>query len=138
MRSFNTILIILIILVTIFNIIKVIIRAKYFNTDIANKKCERLKELMEIIHNIKTDNYEVEQLIQTIYADTVFDDDFIERFIAYRDNEDNLRQAENEQKEIKKNFRIARFFDSSMFTTTFFRMATGSNDQNWHPYDRIS
>jgi len=84
-------------------------RLKYSNISVYRKKLERLNEIRKIIASIENDNDETEEIIKSINIDTVHDDETINKFINYRDNDTKLSVLKDEQREIElyiKNFRI--------------------------------
>ena len=84
-------------------------RLKYSNINVYRKKLKRLIELRKIIASIENDNNETEEIIKSINIDTVHDDETINKFINYRDNDNKLSVLKDEQKKIElyiKNFRI--------------------------------
>jgi hypothetical protein len=84
-------------------------RIKYSNITVFYKKQERLFELNKIITVIKIDIKETDEIIKTVNIDTLYDDIFTDKLIAYRDNMDKLILLKKEQKEIEiylKNFRM--------------------------------
>jgi hypothetical protein len=88
-------------------------RIKYSNRERYYEKSERLKELERIIAVIENENGETEEIIKSINADTVYDDEMTDRLINYRDNEGYLKDLKKEQREIELYLRIARkSFDS--------------------------
>jgi len=84
-------------------------RFKYSSKKIYRENIRRLDYLRKIIAAIENDNIETEKIIKSINVDTVYDDETINKFINYRNNEDELNILKTELKQIEKyikNFRI--------------------------------
>ncbi|GBU28266.1 hypothetical protein R84B8_01824 [Treponema sp. R8-4-B8] len=91
-------------------------RLKYSNLKAFHKKLERLNELKKTIAAVENDNKKTEDFIKSINADTVYDDETLERLINYRDNEEKLDDLKNEQRKIELYIKNARsYFKNYMF-----------------------
>jgi len=91
-------------------------RLKYSNVNAYREKQERLFDISKKIAAIENDNAETEELIKSINADTVYDDEMFEKLINYRDNEDRLVELKNEQRKIELYIKNARsYFKNYIF-----------------------
>jgi uncharacterized membrane protein YvbJ len=82
-------------------------RIKYSNRNAFHDKSERLEEINKIIANIERDKKEIEEIIKSTNADTVYNNEITDKLINYRDNEDYLKELKEEQRKIELYLRHA-------------------------------
>jgi hypothetical protein len=88
-------------------------RSKYSNRDVYFEKLERLEELKKTILAIQKENEETEEIIKSITAGTVYDNEMIDKFASYSDNQGKLKDLKTEQRKIEWYLRYAgRYINS--------------------------
>jgi len=87
----------------------IIDRFKYRDINVYHDKLERLNELRKLITSVEKENKETENMIHSMNIDSIYENEFTDRVINYRDNEYKLINLKKEKKEIEryiKNFRM--------------------------------
>jgi len=86
-------------------------RRKYTNLSAYYEKHERLFEIIKEITALENDNKEFNELIKITNLDTDVDDEFADKLICYRNNEDKLKFLKNEQIKIEYYIKNARMYN---------------------------
>jgi len=89
-------------------------RLKYSNINTYHEKLERLSDIRKKIATIEADNKKFNELIKTTNLDTDFDENFSNKLIDYRNNEEKLNVLKREQREIEKYIKNARMYNKNI------------------------
>jgi len=85
-------------------------RVRYSNKNVYCKKLERLNEIRKTIIFIETENAGTDEIIKSMNADMVCDDETADKLIKYRDNEEKLEYLKDEKNKIERYIKHARSY----------------------------
>jgi len=85
-------------------------RVRYSNRNVYCKKLERLNEIRKTIIFIETENAGTDEIIKSMNADTVCDDETADKLIKYRDNIEKLEYLKDEQNKIERYIKRAHTY----------------------------